>query len=128
MALTEGLVSTEVQLWRQAITSVIFTPGTAQPSGAKPALEPPLPPSVYLLPAMEAGSRAGLISEDLSLESFSYLHLSPPKITSSSLKTIHTNSQMHVFSLTFKLQLHYLHLPPYHSCFGYLTDIHANPC
>lgn len=53
MAITEGLVYTEVQLWRQDITSVIFIPGTTQPSGAKPALEPSLLPSVYLLPAME---------------------------------------------------------------------------
>lgn len=77
---------------------------------------------------MEAGPRAGLIAEDPSLEGFSYLHLSPPKVTSSSLKTVNTNSQMHVFSLTFKLQLHYLHQPPYHSCFGYLTAVHPNAC
>lgn len=112
MALTEGLVSTDIQLWRQDITSVIFTPGTSQPPGAKPALKPTPLPSVYLLPAVEAGSRAGLVSEDPSLESFSYLRLSPPKVTSSSLKMVNTYSQMHIFSLTFKLLLHHLHPPP----------------
>lgn len=107
MVFTEGLVPIEVQLRGQDTASVIYTPVTNQPSGAKLALRPALPPSVYPLPAAEAGSRAGLISEDPSLESFSYLCLSSPKVTSSSLKTFNSSSQIHICSSTsLKLWLH----------------------
>lgn len=116
MVFTEELASIEVQLWGQETASVVFAPVTNQLPGAKLTLGKALPPSIYPLPTVETESRAGLISENHSLEHFPYLHLSSPKVTSSSLKTFNTSPHIPIFSFTsFKLQFHYLHLPPYRS-------------